>query len=233
MPICLNGGKAKVRLGAQKVKRVYKGTERVYSAGSVVTYVVGDAEYREELEEGESCLQPGSFTVPDREGYALAGWSAEPGGAVLDSMVMEGDPITLYAVWKGQPFELALDGNGWTKRVRGNNFRIGPTLTASPGYVTVSGYQVDGNAFAIGGFYKVVDTRGLSKVDVVTPKAMMRGNVVIGGVNVDYFNKVGGTPVTVSIPTTSNLQELYVYVNTGGDGYNAANMSVCSLRFHD
>ena len=50
-------------LGAIKMKKGYIGATRVYSAGNVVTYHVDSGvTYQEEVDDGESCLSPKTFT---------------------------------------------------------------------------------------------------------------------------------------------------------------------------
>lgn len=106
MPIMMQNSKTKLMCGGSKIKKMYCQGDVIYSSGNVVTYYVGeDTVYQEEVDEGESCLEPKSF-MPEREDYTFAGWSAEPGGAAVDGMIMGDEPITLYAVWTyaGTPF---------------------------------------------------------------------------------------------------------------------------------
>lgn len=99
MPINTGNKKSKLYLGSSNVSKAYLGSTKIYSSGNVVTYYVDEgAVYREEVEEGESCLEPKTFT-PAMEGYAFAGWSIIQGGSVLDNLIMRDEPITLYAVW--------------------------------------------------------------------------------------------------------------------------------------
>lgn len=88
----------KAYLGNIKMKKGYIGAIKVYSAGEVVTYIVGSSRYQEEFEEGQNVLSPKTFTAPPTlSGQVFAGWSLSNGGAVLDNLIMGENPITLYA----------------------------------------------------------------------------------------------------------------------------------------
>ena len=91
-------------LGTIKMKKGYIGATRVYSAGNVVTYHVDSGvTYQEEVDDGESCLTPKTFT-PAKSGWTFVGWrqdtAAPAGGSVESSVPMGDDPITLYAVFR-------------------------------------------------------------------------------------------------------------------------------------
>lgn len=88
-------------MGAAKVKKAYLGAAMVYSAGNIVTYHVdAGTTYQEEVDEGESCLQPKTFT-PSKSGWTFVGWRADAAasGDVLGSRVMGDEPVALYAVF--------------------------------------------------------------------------------------------------------------------------------------
>lgn len=96
--------KRKLNIGNQKVKKAYKGADPVYSAGSSVTYHTDNGiTYQEELNEGESCLSPKTFT-PAKSGWTFVGWrrdtAAPAAGSVESSVSMGSSPITLYAVFR-------------------------------------------------------------------------------------------------------------------------------------
>ncbi len=115
MAIYRAGGKAKLNIGAAKVKKMYRGDVKVYSAGNICTYHVEEGTtYMEEVDEGASCLSPQSFT-PEKEGWEFAGWrqDAAADGEVLGSLVMGDDPVELYAVFR-QEVTLATVANGIT-----------------------------------------------------------------------------------------------------------------------
>lgn len=113
MGLNIGAVKAKLRLGDAKVQRAYLGDVLVYSTGNTVTYHVDTgATYQEEMEEGESCLSPKTFT-PAKAGWTFAGWRQDTAasGSVLSSLAMGNTPITLYAVFY-QIITLSYDGNG-------------------------------------------------------------------------------------------------------------------------
>ena len=68
--------------------------------GYKVTYIVNGSTYTELVQNGESCLSPKTFT-PSLSDAKFLGWSASASSTnVLSSKVMNGTPVTLYAVWK-------------------------------------------------------------------------------------------------------------------------------------
>lgn len=96
--------RAKLNIGSRNVKKAYKGAGLVYSSGSSVTYHVDTGiTYREEINEGESCLSPKTFT-PAKSGWEFAGWrqdtAAPAAGSVESSVPMGSSPVTLYAVFR-------------------------------------------------------------------------------------------------------------------------------------
>lgn len=91
----------KAYLGAVKMRKGYIGATRVYSVGNIVTYHVDTGvTYQEEVDEGESCLLPKTFT-PSKSGWEFKGWRQDvsPYSDTLTSLVMGDEPITLYAVF--------------------------------------------------------------------------------------------------------------------------------------
>ena len=97
-------GTSKMKLfgGGEKIKKAYLGTEKIYSAGNIVTYYVdNDVSYQEEVDSDASCLNPTTFT-PSKSGWAFVGWREDTiaSGDVLSSKIMGDEPITLYAVFR-------------------------------------------------------------------------------------------------------------------------------------
>ena len=91
----------KLNIGNQAVRKAYLGNQLVYSAGNIVTYHVdAGVRYQEEVDEGESCLSPKTFT-PQKAGWTFVGWRMDmvASGDVLASKVMGDNPVTLYAVF--------------------------------------------------------------------------------------------------------------------------------------
>ena len=84
----------------KKIQRKSDGAV-LWSAGAVVTYVVDTAStYSEEVYSGESCLSPKTFT-PTKSGYTFVGWREDKtaSSSVLTSKIVDGNPVTLYAVF--------------------------------------------------------------------------------------------------------------------------------------
>ena len=74
MAIYIGSQKPKFYLGDQKVKAIWLGGVKVYSAGNIVTYHVDTGiTYQEEVDEGASVLSPTSFT-PTKQGWTFIGW---------------------------------------------------------------------------------------------------------------------------------------------------------------
>lgn len=97
-------GNSKMKLfaGSQKVKKAYLGTEKIYSAGSIVTYYVdSNTYYQEEVDSDVTCLSPTTFT-PTKSGWIFTGWRENntASSSVLSSKNMGNEPISLYAVFK-------------------------------------------------------------------------------------------------------------------------------------
>ncbi len=117
MPIYNGQTKSKLFLGNQKVKKAYLGDVKVYSSGNIVTYMVDSGvTYREEVDEGASCLSPKTFT-PTKNGWTFAGWREDKtaNGSVLTNKVMGDAPVTLYAVFKQDVTKtFTPTKNGWT-----------------------------------------------------------------------------------------------------------------------
>ena len=139
MAIYRAGSKGKLHVGAAKVKRVYQGDVKVYSSGNVCTYHVdAGSTYMEEVDEGVSCLSPGTF-IPAKAGWEFVGWREDQtaSSSVLTGKVMGDDPITLYAVFR-QAVTLTTVANGTTNRetkprLYNNGNLVDPVFTvASP-----------------------------------------------------------------------------------------------------
>ena len=97
-------GTSKMKLfgGSEKIKKAYLGTEKIYSAGNIVTYYVDNGvSYQEEIDSDASCLNPITFT-PSKSGWTFVGWREDTTASadVLRDKVMGDKPITLYAVFK-------------------------------------------------------------------------------------------------------------------------------------
>lgn len=107
----------KAYLGALKLKKGYIGATRVYSAGNIVTYHLDSgATYQEEVDEGESCLSPKTFT-PSKAGWQFVGWrtDAATNPQVYTDYVMGDSPVTLYAVFRASVQVTYYDGSRTAK----------------------------------------------------------------------------------------------------------------------
>lgn len=138
MSICVNGHKINALCaGSQKVKAVFAGEVKLYSAGNICTYHVDGNTYREEIDEGTSCLSPTSF-IPEKQGYTFIGWSlVSSGGDVLSDLVMGDTPITLYAQWIATTLSV-LSNPEYVTRSSGewNDYSIGASA-----WINRSGYN--------------------------------------------------------------------------------------------
>lgn len=113
--LCIANKKSKIYIGNKKVKKGYIGNKIYYSSGNIVTYNVdGSSVYKEEVEDGKTCLSPTTFT-PSKSGYTFVGWREDKtaSSSVLSSKIMSGDPVSLYAVFK-KIITLSYNGNGNT-----------------------------------------------------------------------------------------------------------------------
>lgn len=110
--------KVKFMLGDKKVKYIYRGSTKVYSSGSIVSYYDGNTLLgTEEIEEGLDVLHPDIDT--SKANYTLIGWGTSTD---LSSMVLTmnatGEPITLYALYMPNELTVAIgaltNNAGWT-----------------------------------------------------------------------------------------------------------------------
>lgn len=97
--IKLGISKVKFMLGNKKVKYIFRGSTKVWSGASVVSYYDGNTLLgTEEVDEGEDVLRPSIDT--SKSGYTLVGWSTtEDKNGYVESLVATGEPMTLYAVY--------------------------------------------------------------------------------------------------------------------------------------
>ncbi len=174
-----------------------------------------------------------------RSGYNFTAWALNGGTQYgAGASVTLAASATMYAVWTALDFVMDLDVNGWTKEIIQGGFADnGPTIHANPygdGGVEVIGKGTRGatSAYDIGGFFKYIDTKGLSKMDINLGKySGNRGIIQCGGVQVD-LNKAPALE-NISIPTSSATQKLCLYINDGGDTYNTHSVIIRSIHFHN
>jgi uncharacterized repeat protein (TIGR02543 family) len=115
MALDLSNIKSIVGLSGKTIKEVRAKSGKVlWKAGAIVTYVVdvGVTKY-EEVDTGDSCLTPTTFT-PSKSGWTFVGWRKDTtaSATVEPSVVMEGEPITLYAVFSKDVCLTFYDGSG-------------------------------------------------------------------------------------------------------------------------
>lgn len=99
-----NTGLKNMTYNGQKVNKWIHNDVQVYSAGSTVTYYVdADTVYTEDINSGDSCLAPKTFT-PAIAGRTFVGWRQDttPSSDVLSTLAMGNEPVTLYAVFQTQ-----------------------------------------------------------------------------------------------------------------------------------
>lgn len=144
--------KMKLFAGSDKVKKAYLGTEKIYSAGSIVTYYVdSNTYYQEEVDSDASCLNPTTFT-PSKSGWEFVGWREDTiaSGDVLSSKIMGDEPISLFAV-----FSQSVTGNfvsyNKTDTIHGtryyNNGNIVDASVTAPSGASYPGWTFDGWAW--------------------------------------------------------------------------------------
>lgn len=102
----------KLFLGDEKIRKAYLGSECIYSAGAIVTYIIDNGEsYSQELDDGANALTQTGI-VPEKEGWVFAGWSENIGDSnILITKNVDGEPFSLYAVFKKE-ITLSYNKNG-------------------------------------------------------------------------------------------------------------------------
>lgn len=96
----------------KKTLTVLESLIKDFYSGNNVTYICDDKVYSERVEYGKSCLSPTTFT-PSKPGWNFIGWREDTvaSGQVLTNKIMNGQPITLYAVF-GHTIYVSYNGNG-------------------------------------------------------------------------------------------------------------------------
>lgn len=144
MPILTESNGIKLMCGTHKVAKIYCQNGVVYSLGNVCVYTVDNVLYSQEYEEGEDVLHPTAFTVPEKSGYTFQGWADSKGGAVLTSKVMGDDPITLYAVYVGNPHVFPLTSAvTWTAQGISNGVNRGKQTFTGVGTAYIPSWTDD------------------------------------------------------------------------------------------
>lgn len=145
MAINIGNKKSKIYIGNAKVSKVYLGSTKIYSSGSTCTYICDGSTYREEVDDGESCLSPKTF-APEKSGWKFAGWTLDTNAGediadkIINELYMEGDELTLYAVFKQDIILTTVSGGVSTstcKQAYYNNGNISyPKFTISNPIIT-------------------------------------------------------------------------------------------------
>lgn len=90
-------------IGNKAVEYIYIGDKLYYSAirtHTVTYYVDTNVTYSENVNDGDTCLSPTTFT-PSKDGYRFVGWREDTtaSNSVLNEKVVTGNNIVLYAVF--------------------------------------------------------------------------------------------------------------------------------------
>lgn len=147
MQVNYDGNKIKnMTYDGYTVKKWINDDVPMYSAGNSVTYYVdSQTVYTEEVDSGNSCLNPTTFT-PSKSGYVFAGWREDntANGTVLTNKVMGDNPITLYAVFR-KTITLSIRISGATTTQTGYQYYNNGTV-ANPAF-TVANPTKSGGTF--------------------------------------------------------------------------------------
>lgn len=138
-------------IGDKAIEYIYIGDKLYYSAinaHTVTYYVDTDIVYNEDVNKGDSCLSPTSFT-PSKSGYVFVGWREDniANSSVLSDKIMDNSEISLYAVFKKDITVTKYNGSSSatteTKQQYYNNSNVeNPSFTLSQ--TAVSGWTVRG-----------------------------------------------------------------------------------------
>lgn len=233
MPIMMQNRKIKLMCGGSKITKMYCQGDVIYSSGNIVMYYVDEyTVFQEEVEQGESCLEPKSFT-PYREGYTFAGWSLEPSGAVVDSMIMKDEPIMLYAVWI-MPQTLIVDNVWCINGVSGSKWTI------------VNGLNITDWAYGSWGIYRelkvnkqyldqtgsfvanspIINVNGCSKINFGAIYYNQSGNVTVKNATTgDTIGSAGGGNISLNIAGISHIQLVASALSHVHSGHPSVNFS--------
>ena len=188
--IKLGTSKVKFYLGSNKVKAIYKGSTKVWSGASIVSYYDGTTLLgTEEVEEGEDVLHPDIDTT--KANYTLYGWSTSPNGQRTAQMVANGEPMTLYAIYLPDTITVCVSSRSgssatvsvWNSKYMGGSAYViqespGPSLTASANFsITLNEYQ--NSEVTVWTHDYTIDDQGY-------------GHDYTGSMNVDGVSKVNG-----------------------------------------
>lgn len=96
--------------GSDKVKYIYAGTTKVYSAGAPITYISNGKTVCVEVDEGKDAI--GVVTPEAKEGWSFVGWKKDTAASeenIVSSYIVTDKPCTLNAVYR-KTVSLTLNG---------------------------------------------------------------------------------------------------------------------------
>ena len=211
----IKGKKCKFWVGGKKVKKIYLGASKVFSAGNWVTYNVDKGDRRsEEFDEGTSVLTPTTFT-PTKTGWTFHGWkeTLDAVSSVLSTKIMGEDPITLYGVFKKLVTLTVYNNNTTADKKTGyryyNNENItNPSFTVSP--ATKSGW-------AFLGWTKNSSATGDVAYTGITNQKFTADETIYGKYSKNVTLSYDGNGATSG---STSSQTSPAYYNSSGDIYN-------------
>lgn len=227
----LGTNKPKFQYGALKVKKIYKGTTQVYSSGNVVTYNFNGRNYTQEYDEGADVLHP-TVVTPSKPNWTFKGWSKTAGGAVLTSLQMGSDPITLYAVFAFNSFYAVSSGvlqSGTSgSRISSYMFSGYNTPISADGwnYYGYYGQNQESNGNSRVGATVSFPTKGASKIDITIKFYQGTGNPTIyGNLSVTgYSTEWNGAGLGMGLHTKS-------FTNIDVSKYSSVSVSVSGTSY--
>lgn len=159
----------KIALDVIEISKISIGDTLIYSAGNTVTYHVDDEiTYQEEVDADETVLSPKTF-IPEKVGWEFVGWRKDivASADVLSDLVMDDDPIELYAVFQqtagtkqrfynngtvaDPTFEITYvwNGNRTINSIEFNKTVLNPNFTASKSGYTFLGWSTSASSTTV------------------------------------------------------------------------------------
>lgn len=125
----------------KQISKVYLGTNKLFSSGSVVNYYVeGSIDKTQEVDSGVDLLDPSTVYKPTKSGWTFVGWRKDTvaSGDVEISAIMGDEPINLYAVFSKAVTLTAVKVSNNTEKLSGyryynNGNIVNPKFTVSAG----------------------------------------------------------------------------------------------------
>ena len=213
----------------KSLKQVSFNGSTVWKRGSVVTYYINDTTYyQEEVDSDKTCLEPTTFT-PTMDGWDFVGWREDtvPSGEILDSKVMDNDPVTLYAVFS-QNVTLSYKVNGSTstntdERYYNNGNIADPAFTINNPSVsgaTFNGWSTNASSsdIAYSNISGLVLSTDLTVYAVVTytdvTKSIDSGNGAAQSFTI-YIDNTKYSKITLTSSSSNGMCSSRLYNSTG------------------